>query len=245
MRGVRVMETLFDTPNSIELRKATFDDDAEMSLTEGLVLTSFKRLGIALEDDRCKRPHLRVLHYLMRHLNHTTGTAYCSRRTVGQDLDLGEKTVDNVLYELRQWGHIDWQRRAAPDQHPGRRLLHYVLPVCRWSEDEITAAIRKIRASKKVPALKGTKSTRPDGQFFSKVPVLTGTQSTRPNGQFLNGSARSSGQNEAKSTRQGGCSNSSIISSRRDGFLSDEAKALVERAVEAYNDYARRHKFQP
>jgi len=154
-----MIANLFDkAPRSaIELRKATFDDDAEMSLSEGLVLISFKRIGIALEDVRCKRPHLRVLHYLMRHLNHTTGTSYCSRRTVAQDLDLSEKTIENVLYDLRQWGHIDWQRRAAPNLHAGR-LLHYVLPVCRWSEDEISSAIQKIRiAEGEVPALTHTR----------------------------------------------------------------------------------------
>jgi biotin operon repressor len=114
---------------AIELRRATFDDDAEMTLTQGLVLVSFKRIGIAIDDtERCKRPHLRVLHLLMRNLHHATGTAFCSRRFIAEDLDLSEKTVENVLYDLRQWGYIDWQRRAAPELHPGRRLLHYVQP---------------------------------------------------------------------------------------------------------------------
>jgi hypothetical protein len=184
--------TLFDqlpanSSPAIELRRATFDDDAEMTLTQGLVCVSFRRIGIAIDDtERCKRPHLRVLHCLMRNLHHATGTAFCSRRFIAEELDLSEKTVENVLYDLRQWGYIDWERRAAPELHPGRRLLHYVQPVCRWSEEDITKAIRALQGAAEVPSGTGTKTPRPNGDYYSKVPVLTGTKTPRSGGELPN-----------------------------------------------------------
>jgi hypothetical protein len=171
---------------AIELHRATFDDDREAVVSRGVLVVSFRRLGLAIEDPRCTRPHLRVLNALMRYMNYATGTAFCSRKTVADKLIIAEKTVDNCLYDLRRWGHIDWQRLAAPELHPGRRLLHYTLPVVRYSEEDIEAAIRSlsIASGDKVPVPTGTKSARPNGKNPAEVPVLTGSQTARPNGHY-------------------------------------------------------------
>ena len=94
------------------------------------------------------------------------------------------------LYDLRKWGHIDWERRSDP-RHKGRRLLHYTLPVTRWTEEDITQAVYARAAGE---------STCPDGDpecppQRTRVPAPTGTpkQSTRPDVE--------------KSTRPGVCSN--------------------------------------
>jgi hypothetical protein len=162
---------------SIDLRRATFEDDVDAVLSVGPVLTSFKRIGVAIRDPRCKRPHLVVLYRIMEHIHYGTGTSFESRKTIAEGEDLSEKTVENVLYDLRRWGHVDWERRPAPGIHPGR-LLHYVLPVCRFSEEDIALVIRKMRGAdeQKVPSLTGTNSTRPDGEFPK--------ESTRPSGDF-------------------------------------------------------------
>ena len=155
----------------------------------GPIVTSFKRLGLAVRDPRCHKPHLRVLYNIMEKLSRATGTAFPDRKTIAEEEDLADHTVENVLYDLRKWGHIDWERRTDP-RHKGR-LLHYTLPVIRWSEDQIAQAIYALRGE----------STRPNGyskypsQRARGVPAPTGTpcQSTRPNGE--------------KSTRPGVCSN--------------------------------------
>jgi len=159
----------------------TFQDDADAVLRLGRIVTSFRRIGIAIRDPRCKRPHLIVLYALMEAINQATGTAFPSRRTIGQQEGLSEKTVENVLYELRNWGHIDWERRAEPDLHKGR-LLHYTLPVARWSEEDITKAIVEYRAKPNSPRPDGYSECPPQGG--QKVPVPAGTleKSPRPDG---------------------------------------------------------------
>jgi hypothetical protein len=227
---VIMVGTLFDkalvehsNSHAIELRPATFDDDAEMTLTQGLILVSLRRIGIALEDTkRCDRTHLRVLYHLMRHLNHTTGTAFCGRTSIAQELALSEKTIENVLYDLRRWGYIDWQRRAAPDLHPGR-LLHYVLPICRYSEDDIAAAIEALRAAveQKVPAMTGTKTPRLNGDFTAEVPVLTGTrasgESPCPSGYFPARPGTKTPRPSEESPRPGGVSNNNTLCKKERG----------------------------
>ena len=168
---------------------SSFQDDADAVVRLGPIVTSFKRLGLAIRDPRCHKPHLRVLYNIMERLNRAKGTAFPNRRTVAEEEGLEFHTVENVLYDLRRWGHIDWEKRADP-RHKGR-LLHYTLPVIRWSEDQIAQAIYALRGE----------STRPNGyskypsQRAREVPAPTGTpgQSTRPNG--------------GKSTRPGVCSN--------------------------------------
>jgi hypothetical protein len=166
----------------------TFQDDANAVAKFGTIVTSFKRLGLAIRDPRCHKPHLRVLYRFMESLNRTTGTGFPDRRTVAEDEGLDVHTVENVLYDLRKWGHIDWEKRADP-RHKGR-LLHYTLPVTRWTEKDIAQAVYALR-----------ESTRPNGysksppQQVLEVPAPTGTskQSTRPGVE--------------KSTRPSVCSN--------------------------------------
>ena len=158
---------------------ARFQDDANAVVRLGTVVTSFKWLGIAIRDPRCQRPHLRVLYNLQERLNRKTGTAFPNRRVIGEEEELEFKTVENVLYDLRRWGYIDWERRAEPELHKGR-LLHYTLPVARWSEEQITEAILMWRKERE------DKSPRPDGdsecppQRVQKVPAPTGTSKKVP-----------------------------------------------------------------
>ncbi len=243
--------TLFEpspASDAIVIPQPSFDDDRENALSQGLVLVSFRRLGLAVRDTRCTRPHMQVLLNLMEHMSHDTGTAYCSRRAIGEEEGLSEKTVENVLYDLRAWHYVDWSRRAFPDLHRGR-LLHYVLPVCRYSEDEITAAIMAMRVAKgqKVPVLTGIKSPRPGGENGSEVPVPTGTRVPPPNGDFLNGSTRPNGENPAKSPRPGGVRNIYIKdkkeAERKSPRPNGDFNANVEAALEMYNAAAKTHGF--
>ncbi|MGA7326905.1 MAG: hypothetical protein WBX25_21050, partial [Rhodomicrobium sp.] len=184
----------------------------------------------------------------MKHMNYTTGTAFCSRKTVADELGIAEKTVDNCAYDLRRWEHMDWQRLAVPELHPGRRFLHYTLPIVRYSEEDIAAAIKAlcIANGEKVPAITGSQTARSNGHSFEKVPVLTGSKSTRPdgqlpidttrpNGQFSDRSARPGGQFSQKSARPGGCSNKYNIE--------EEEYSAVDHAFAAYNNAAREHGF--
>jgi hypothetical protein len=131
----------------------------------------------------------------MDRLSRTTGTAFPDRRTVAEDEGLETHTVENVLYDLRRWGHINWEMRADP-RHKGR-LLHYTLPVTSSSEEAIAAAILQLRAEREADG----RSTRPNGYSTNnypslRVPVPAGTsseESTRPD--------------VGKSTRPDVCSN--------------------------------------
>jgi hypothetical protein len=137
-------------PNQPPSNAPNFKNDADAVVRLGAVVTSFRRLGLAIRDPRCDRPHLRVLYYFMERLNRTTGTAFPDRQNVAADEGLSVKTVENVLYDLRKWGHINWERRAAPSLHKGR-LLHYTLPVNRWTEAQITEAIYALRGESTLP----------------------------------------------------------------------------------------------
>jgi hypothetical protein len=125
--------------------KPSFRDDTDKVLRLGRIVTSFRRIGLAIRDPRCNRPHLCVLYALMEKLHVKSGTAFLSRRTIARQEYLSEKTVQNVLYDLRSWHYIDWERRAEPDLHEGR-LLHYTLPVTRWTDQELLDAILAQRA---------------------------------------------------------------------------------------------------
>ena len=152
----------------------SFQDDADAIKRIGTIITSFKRLGLALDDPRCQRPHLRILYRLMKCLNRETGTTFLGRKALAEDAGVDIKTVENVLYDLRRWGHIDWEKRTDPN-HAGK-LLHYTLPITRYPEQLITEAIYALRGE----------STRPNGysqspsQQAPEVPAPTGTSAKPP-----------------------------------------------------------------
>jgi hypothetical protein len=120
--------------------KHSFQDNADELIRVGRLITSFRRIGLAIRDRRCHRDHLLVLYAIMEKLNEQTGTAFPSRRAIAEQEGLTDRAVENVLYELRLWGYVDWDRRAEPHLHRGR-LLHYTLPVLTWTEEELTRAI--------------------------------------------------------------------------------------------------------
>jgi hypothetical protein len=87
--------------------------------------------------------------------------AWPDRKTVAYDEGLDIRDVENALYELRRWGHIDWEQRADAR---GRLLLHYTLPVRRWTDEEIIEGIiefcsRRGSAPPKVCTSKGVLPT--------------------------------------------------------------------------------------
>ena len=118
----------------------SFQDNADAVIRIGRLVTSFRRIGLAIRDKRCERSHLIVLYALMEKLNERTGTTFLSRRAISEQEGIGYESVENALYDLRRWGHIDWEMRAAPDLHRGR-LLHYTMPVLTWTEEGLAAAI--------------------------------------------------------------------------------------------------------
>jgi DNA-binding transcriptional regulator YhcF (GntR family) len=120
-------------------------DDADAVVRLGPVIVSFRRIGFAIHDPRIKRHHLRVLYRYMERLNQGTGTAFPGRRKTAEELGVQVEVVENALYELRKWGYITWEKRAEPTLHKGR-LLHYTLPVLRWTEEQLTQAIRELRS---------------------------------------------------------------------------------------------------
>ena len=100
---------------TIALGVLQLQDDVDAVVRLGPIVTSFKRLGLAIRDPRCHKPHLRVLYNIMEKLNRTTGTAFPDRKTIAEEEDLAEHTVENVLYDLRRWGHIDWESEPIRD----------------------------------------------------------------------------------------------------------------------------------
>jgi hypothetical protein len=136
--------TMVEVPPPAGNKPRTIQDDADAVVKIGTVITSFRRLGLAIRDRRCQRQHLLVLYALMEKLHRRTGTAFPARRAIAEQEGLKYETVENALYDLRRWGHIDWEMRAAPDLHDGR-LLHYTLPVTRFTEEDITKAIVALR----------------------------------------------------------------------------------------------------
>jgi hypothetical protein len=100
----------------------TFQANADELIRVGRVVTSFRRIGLAIRDKRCQRHHLIVLYAMMERLNERSGTAFPSRQIIGKQEGLSDKTVENVLYDLRNWGHIDWERRADANASAERAL---------------------------------------------------------------------------------------------------------------------------
>lgn len=126
--------------------QGSFQADADEVVRIGPTITSFRRIGFAIRDrHRIKRHHLQVLYAYMEALNQKTGTAFLSRRALAEQEGLQYEVVENALYDLRRWGYIDWEKRAAPQLHKGA-LLHYTLPVLRWTDEQLTTAILELRA---------------------------------------------------------------------------------------------------
>jgi hypothetical protein len=158
----------------------TFQDNADELIRVGRLITSFKRIGLALRDRRCERSHLLVLYAIMEKLNEKTGTAFPSRKAIATQEDLGEKVVENAIYELRLWGYLDWERRAEPDLHKGR-LLHYTLPVLTWTDEDLVKAILAHRETIKTRSTPPTGYPAHGGQRPRGTPP-TGSESTPPTG---------------------------------------------------------------
>jgi hypothetical protein len=142
---------------------SSFQDDIDAVVRLGPIVTSFKRLGLAIRDPRCHKPHLRVLYNIMERLSRTKGTAFPDRKTIAADEDLADHTVENVLYDLRRWGHIE----------PIRDTKAVCTTSCRSPERQLRRAIYALRV--KVPAPTGTQvpvpeERSPNGYSWEKVP---------------------------------------------------------------------------
>jgi hypothetical protein len=126
---------------AIEIRRPKFSDDAEAVL-EGLILASYRTLCMAIRDPRVQMPHLKVLANLTEKLSYETGTSWPACRTVAVEEGLGEQNVENILYELRKWLYVHWERGPIPDNHTARGL-HYTLRVVSVTDDDRRAAIEQ------------------------------------------------------------------------------------------------------
>jgi hypothetical protein len=177
----------------------TFEDDCEAVLTGKPLIVSFRQLGFALRDPRLNRSHLRVLYNIMDHLNHQTGTAFPSRRTIAAEEELSDGRVADLLYDLRKWGYVTWLRKSAPGLHPGQ-LLHYTLPIARWTDDEIRAGIAQFLEDRKPKKL-------PGGAGSLNLPAIAGTSGEKLPGGAGSYRDETTRYSQEKTTRYSGHSN--------------------------------------
>jgi hypothetical protein len=173
-----------DTQSRIEAQidAVKFQDSVDKVLRAGPLITSWRLVGLAIRDPRVQRPHLRILYNILDRINKTTGTAFPGRHQLAEEERLEYKSVENLLYELRGWGYIDWEKRAEPEFHRGR-LHHYTVPIAHWPLERLRDAIRV--------ELEKAKNARPSGQkkypprralLLKKVPAPTGKKVPAPTG---------------------------------------------------------------
>jgi hypothetical protein len=159
------------TNGPIEVRRPTFQDDADAVL-QGVVLAGFKKLCQANRDPRLERAHRQVLTNIAEKISYLTGTAYPDRRTIAEEEGLSERTVQNSIYELKNWGYLTSKKRASPEQHAGR-LTHYTLPIESYSQEEMIAGIEKWCAEmrREIPRPWCKKASPPAVQSGSNFPA--------------------------------------------------------------------------
>jgi biotin operon repressor len=116
-----------------ENAQPTFRANADELIRVGRVVTSLNRLGLAIEDRRCDRSHLRVLYSIMKRLNGQTGTAFPSWQAMASEHGISTAAVRNSLIDLRKWGYLIWEDNGG--------LRRYTLPVLAWTAEDLAKAI--------------------------------------------------------------------------------------------------------
>jgi hypothetical protein len=151
--------------NGSGLNDPQFQDDIDAVLRNGTLRVSLERLQMGIDDPRLDRSHLRVLNCLTRHLNSELAVCWPDRAEIAKRARIEEKSVHNLLYQLRTWGYVSWERRPTPSQN-GRVLLHYTFPIARHPteqiQEEIEKAIAVIREKLDRPA-RPSRHARPSG----------------------------------------------------------------------------------
>jgi hypothetical protein len=210
---------------SIEIRRATFADDAEKILSDTRTRSSLIVLLRAIRDPRVDRSGLRVLANISEKISHATGTAFPSRKLIAEEEGLGEKVVQNTLYALRSISYLDWQRIAAPEVHPGR-LIHYTFPIARYSEEDIAAALHawcQQNEEELPPYFRDKLPGRP-----GTLPAVSGRTTTCQVGQLPLDTTHQGGQTTCqsgyKATRQGGQTTWLGGNSNKDNSLSKKER---------------------
>lgn len=118
----------------------TFDDDIAAVLAQGTLCVSWERIKHAIHDPRLVRHHLKVLAELLDCLNAKAGTAWPSRETLAERCGLNVRTVQNVLYDLRKYHYVTWEKRPS---EVGKRLVHYTVPLTTADADFLRNEINR------------------------------------------------------------------------------------------------------
>ncbi|MFM9850028.1 MAG: hypothetical protein ACKVP3_23085 [Hyphomicrobiaceae bacterium] len=159
------MSLAHDVPNSGHNGPPTFQDDIDAVLQRGTLRVSLERLRMAIRDRRLIRGHLLVVDSLIEDLNSESGVAWPSRKTLAQFTGLSEKSVGNLLFDLRNFGYVSWEKRPNP-YGKGRPLLHYTFPIRSRSLEELQAAIQvSLDRLKSTARPWGRSTAQPAGQF--------------------------------------------------------------------------------
>ena len=141
---------------------------------KGLCVLKLETLCRAIRDPNISRPGLKVCANLIERLNSETRTAWPSRESIAADEGISEKSVSNLLYDLRAGNYVIWVRMPAPGRQRGT-LLQYALasdPIARNSfEQKLDAVAETARSNGQVsypsrramPAAAGHQTARPSG----------------------------------------------------------------------------------
>ena len=109
----------------------SFDEAVKESLERGVVVLRVEMLEHALTDPRLNYRHRVVLAELSRMMNNQTGMAFPGHKLLAERASkfLGEvyaeRTIANVITDLKCWGYLLQERRAPVGG--GRALSHYAI----------------------------------------------------------------------------------------------------------------------
>lgn len=136
----------------------TFADNLKAVTEEGVLVVRFQRALDGLRDRRLEYAHRAVLAELLEEMNSKKGTCWTLRKTIADRLGMTVKRVNDVLYDLRTWGYISWERQPLPNGN-GKPVLQYFIPLALVPRaalhEKIAEAVAELR---KVPRPRSTPS---------------------------------------------------------------------------------------
>jgi hypothetical protein len=104
----------------------------------------------ALRDRRLEHAHRAVLAELLEDMGSKNGKCWTLRETLAERLGMSVRTVNNVLYELRTWGYVCWEKLPNPLDDT-KLTFHYTVALALKPradlQADITRAVEALRKS--------------------------------------------------------------------------------------------------
>jgi hypothetical protein len=126
----------------------SFDDNLKAVTEEGVLVVRFQRALDGLRDRRLEYAHRAVLAELLEEMNSKKGTCWTLRKTIAERLGMTVKRVNDVLYDLRTWGYISWERQPL-QKGSGKPVMQFFIPLALMPratlQEKIAAAIAELR----------------------------------------------------------------------------------------------------